>query len=413
MRASSRSCDEWLDARAGQFDPFMWKTPPERYARRKAFAEAAIYLYVAADHGQTHVTPRLRQLVLERTADPRFRELVLRNPRHFLLFSSPIVYAASQGELHPDLKEAVAKVLSGKTVWAAERVPHRMMDLWNFCMAYGYQCPVGTSDEFLRLGCVGLPLDSVEANIWDAYAITHHLMFCYNFGVRSAGFPNEALPYDLSEILLALTLRFVAEGNCDIVLELLMVSALHGQLPAGLARFVLGWVDARVKEHGNIPGPVADDQHRIDLDDPDFQEWYADYHTTLVAGSTMRVLDREWDRSSLQLPDTLKCASKWDSIELQQVGEALNRLHRYELPLGVSYLHEIIKSHPSTHLQGPLTSAMEFVERQRTADGLFGFFPDERTAHVLSRTDGESFDESIVVPLNEIIQGYLKSVHSD
>lgn len=404
-------CDQWLDDYSSQFDPFVWETPVERYARRKAFAEASIYLYVAAEHGNVGVAPQLRRLVLDTVAKPEYRDLVLRYPRHFLLFSSPILYAASQGELPQDLKEAVERVLSGRTLWSAERLPHRMMDIWNFCTAYGIPCQLGESAEFLELGCIGQPLDPIEANLRDAYALTHHLMFYYNFGVRSPGFLGNEISENLAETLLALTIRFLAEGNCDIVLELIMVGVFHKQFAPGMARLVLGWLNAKVQEHGNVPGPEADEAHRIDLDDSRFQAWYADYHTTLVAASTLRTLQRDWGDMHLRLPANLVGPSDWDHLQLQRVGESLNRIHRYELPLGVSQLHEIIQVDPPTHLRPAIAAASEFIERQRTADGQFGFFPDEKAAYESENSYGEGFHESIAAPLTEICEAFCEAAH--
>jgi len=93
------------------------------------------------------------------------------------------------------------------------------------------------------------------------------------------------------------------------------------------------------------------------------------------------------------------------------VGESLNRIHRYELPLGVSQLLEIIQAGPPTHLRSATAAATEFIKRQRTADGQFGFFPDEQAAYESKNSDGEGFHESITVPLTEICEAFWEAVH--
>lgn len=405
--------DGWLDERWEQFDPFAWLSSAERYARRKSFAEAAIYLQVAAAHGERDVAPRLRDLLLDRTSHRDYAELVRRYPRHFLLFSSPILYAASQGALTRDLASAVEEVLSGATVWATERPPHRMMDLWNFCTAWERAWPLGAVEDLLRLSAVGLPLDPIEANLRDAYALTHNLMFLYNFGVPGPGFPGE--PVELSDIgdnleksLVLLTLRFLAELNGDVVLELLMAGAFQRRLPIGLTRLVLGWMDVQVKCHGGIPGPKQDDEHRLAVDDPNFQTWYADYHTTLVAASTLRTLRRDWDVIGERANEDL--AGTWDPIVAQRVGEALNRLHRYELPLGIAQLHELLDQRPDQLVDAALEAAVAFLQRQQTASGGIGLFPDEKHAHDKVVAPGESFETSMGQAVSDIGADFLEAV---
>ena len=405
------AADDWLDERAAQFNPFDWESADERYARRKAFAEAAIYLNVAAAHGDTDAAPRLHDLVLEHVLSPDYAELVRRYPRHFLLFSSPIVYAAWQGELTPKLASAVDEVLSGKTVWSTERPPHRMMDLWNFCSAYGRSSLLGPVEGLMSLGAAGLPLDPIEANLRDAYGLTHNLMFLYNFGVLDGSVPEvpteiEDIGDNLESCLTLLTLRFIAENNFDVALELIMVGALQRRLPRGLLRLVLGWLDAAVKSHGGIPGPNQDENFQLAVEDPDFQSWYGDYHTTLVVASTLRTLRRDWDVLDERLSKV--STENWNPVVAQRVGESLNRLHRYELPLGIAQLQELVPMQESEPVAMALDAAVPFISKQRNDNGHFGLFTDERRAHDHVIASEESFESIMVQPVSELATQFLE-----
>src|SRR5690348_7884106 len=63
-------CDNWIEQYAERFDLFVWQTLAERYRHRKAFAEAALYLYVAHPFGDDeHALSKLHQLVTARVND--------------------------------------------------------------------------------------------------------------------------------------------------------------------------------------------------------------------------------------------------------------------------------------------------------------------------------------------------------
>ena len=404
--------DSWLNERAEQFDPFRWSTTDERYARRKSFAEAAIYLYVTAAHGEPDAAPKLREIMLDRVSQPEYAELVRRYPRHFLLFSSPIVYASSQGELTPGLSAAVDEVLSGKTIWATERPPHRMMDLWNFCAASGKESKFESVDELLKLGAGALELDPVESNLRDAYALTHNLLFLYNFGVATDGIPTgpieaHSIGDNLEASITPLTLRFLAEDNLDVALELVMVGALQRRLPRGLASLVTGRTLAEAKRHGGIPGPKQDESHRLDVDDEKFQSWYADYHTTLVAASTFRTIRRDWSvvdgRASSRTDD------QWDPAIAFMVGEALNRLHRYELPLSIAQFTELSDFGDNPIVAQAIEAATSFLSRQTDGEGRFGLFPDERHAHESVLPADRSFDIELGDEVSSMVSRFLQA----
>jgi hypothetical protein len=145
----------------------------------------------------------------------------------------------------------------------------------------------------------------------------------------------------------------------------------------------------------------------LDVDAPGFQEWYAHYHTTLVAASTLRILLREWPNLALRLPKAMVGPSTWDPGPALRLGQAMNRLHRYELPLGVSQLHDIVLDDPPLYLHPLLTSMTAFIERQRTPEGWFGFLADEQAAHALTTDGEEEFYKDIVTPISEICEEYL------
>lgn len=385
-----RSLDAWLDAHATEADPFRWQDVEERFLRRKAFAEVAIYLYSAEPLGGAPL-PRLRQLVLERTNDHRYAELIRREPRQVLLYAAATIYADHCGELGERSRRAVDAALEDPTAWAVERLPHRLMDLWNVCAVTGRPTRGLDPAALVRLGALGHPPDPARASLSEAYSFTHHLLFLHNFGVPAGPFPVPDVGIDSTRVIEGLVLRFLAEDNTDIVAELLLVGSYAGQIEPDLLRHGLTWLLAAAHPSGFVRGPGACAGAA--------SAWRSSYHTTLVVGSLLRyVLAHEARGQALR---------EVDPHDAQVLGRALQACSAYELPLAVTLLMQVAGTATAIRFSAAFDAGVDFVRRQRADNDMYGLWPDERH---LARERDAGFDAEVAGPIDLLCRQLLDSL---
>lgn len=405
--------DGWIARHADQFDPFVWTDLDERHLRRKAFTEAALYLYVADELGAGDAAPALRDLVVDRANDPRYHHLVRRHPREFLKYSHPMSYAKARGVLSADGAAVVEGVLDGQTPWAVERVPHRLMDLWHFCTVYGYdRCPFAP-DELLRLGTLNYPPDVVEADLSDAYALTHNLLYYHNFGVPHPSFPSDPAPYDLGEALTGLVLRFMAADNCDVVLELLVVGVLQRQLPPDLVGIAVSWIAERAGRRGYVPGPEQEDP-AVDVESwgEAEREWAQHYHTNLVAATAARAMTRAWP--AFLGSDAASNDPRTDAEDVARLGRLLATLADYNLQSAARQMAGLARSPVvgDGAYAAVFADAVAFLRRQEAGTGHYGFWTDEAEMYRALGNDPEAFLPEVIGPVTDACTAALDGVGS-
>jgi hypothetical protein len=373
LEALLRKCDGWVEQYVEHFDLFSWSTTAERYRRRKAFAEAALYLYVAHRFGDDDRSlPRLKSLVVDRVNAPRYCELVARHPREFDLYSLGPLYVSVTGTLDARVAATIARVLDGRAVWAVPRRPSHLLGLWHFCTAYGYRAIPIDLRSALRCTSLDRPPGPVEWTLEDAYALTHVVMFHANFGVPHRGFPRRALPYELGDLLDGLILRFMAERDLDIVLELTAAGVLLRQMRPSVAALALDWANSVAAPHGYVPhregASVAGGGPRT---------WSDNYHTTLIAGSLLRSLLYDWPHMALRLRSNPLDDASLAPDEALALGQALACLANYELGRGAGLLQDLLGTAVQRNFARLYFSAVDFVRAQRTGEGDFGFRTDD------------------------------------
>jgi hypothetical protein len=367
---------DWLSQHQAQFNPLDWTEKKAAYTRRKAFAELAIYAYVLGEDADAAMIGFLCDIA----NDPDYHALLLRNPRHLLLYSAPIALAIAHDRASPQTLACLDAALARPQVWAVERSPHRLMDLWQF-LTVARRCPDWLDPAAVlatsALSHVPTPFD---CTLSEAYALTHDVLFLKNFGVADPAFdtaPN--LPMDAETTALTIA-RFMAEGNSDVVLELVMCLGLTGQLHKADLALVMGWIESRNAGRPYVSGPDFDPDEALSLSGLD-TEWVANYHTTLVACSLMVLADRHgWTHAS-KAPRLLGD----DLAELLHWGEAISALNRYEIPKALALVD-------SADTNGPMAQlCLAHVSRHLDAisdpaTGLIGYWSDEMAA--AARRDG-------------------------
>lgn len=393
--------EAWIAERAALFDPYAWRNASERFLKRKAFNELCLYLHVVR-RTEGHLPTALGAIhnqALDRVNDARYAQLILREQKHFLLYATPTLYAKSAGCLSTTTEAAIRMAVSLGGVWAGERQPHRYLDLWHFCTQFGLDAGGLDPNDLIQLGCVRRNGSFLDADLSEAYALTHSLFYWYNFGIlsdRQAKAPD--LPDDLSARLAGFTLRFLSSENLDITLELILAGALHRQIPRVVIPPVLASVHGHLMEDGFIPCPPA--QHTDGLpDDAELLAWSASYHTMLVAGLTCRTLLRTWT----SLEDRILAAPvvSVPDNELRKLGEALQAAADYDLITAAVLARLLLCSSVRVALPRVYEGLVTFLLAQQHAKtDHFGYLVDEAQMFACQRPESDFESE-----IHDVVDG--------
>lgn len=428
LRDLVAGADRWLDEHADQFDPLVWTDTDVRFLRRKAFAEAGMYLHHAS-HSEVDPSDRLRSVVLDRLDDDEFRHLLARSPDHVTLYGYPIAYAGDCADLPDSTAEIFERTVARPDVWASERLPYRKLDLVHVCRLYGCETPVDvTVEEMVERTCGAHELNPATTTVGDTYALTHVVMYYQNFGSGHPRFADEPLPYEYPASLHGLLLRFIAEENCDLVGELLLSSALERCLPRGLARFALDWYLDQVSSEGYVPypgeglpfgtrqGEFGGESLDVDMGswDERSESWAKHYHPTLVGTTLGRVLLERWpeiDERARERP--LDYAA--EASTLQDLGRVFSLFADYKLEDGAAVLETVAGSETATAYEDVLDLATQFLEWQRRPDGNYGYWTDEKSVFLATDSDhtATEFQTNLLAPVTEQCDRARASLDSD
>lgn len=375
--------DEWLSEYTSAFDPLAWTETDEMEYRRKAFSELALYVYVTDEYDPE--PPAELPALVERCGDTEaYASLLWRTPSDLLRYGPAITYLIHRDVGDSSAPDAVEWALSHSAVRGNERLPNRELDVARLSAMAGVepQIDVGATTDRSMLATTP---DIVRCSRMDAYALTHDVLFCTDFGVERYTL-GDVSDYDIGTELDGLLLRFAATGHTDLTLELLLCGVTTGQLSPVLVTWTLDWIRDRTADHGHVPGPDSvvapptlsgtrsDDEEtdpaKIDLP----SEWLEDYHTNLVAGITGRLVAHEGDRVGEPKQDR----DEWDAAALVHLGAALDAFADYELKEGADHLVALDDARLPSDLLPVVERAGDFLEEQARDDGTFGYWTDER-----------------------------------
>lgn len=426
-RASS-----WLDANATFFDIYDWDGMKEKYWKKKSFNEAGIYLINALNHGDVDQTPNLEKQILERVNDQRFAELILRHQTDFHHFAYPALFAAYVDELDEEITTAMEYVAERGDFWSSERLPYRFLEFCYLARIIGvdYEHDEATLIEHSLLH--NQP-NVVKANYLDAYCLTHDVMFTnydklfYNKYTSSHGDGSIDVSdrYDIRGVLSGLILRYMAEDNLDITLELLLSGVLLRQISRELVRLVLSWALEKIESTGYIPGPPEESMYLVsspklmgvkgttpwDYEYENEQEaiWAKSYHTNMVAGMTARVLKANWDKLDNRSMDLNPEDKRFREVSIG-LGHVLKSLAHYDIQNGSEQLLELATSPVLREFPFVYQEAVNFLNDQQTPDGEFGYWTDEEILYTNQGHSQQSFRSDLVEPASEICQRALDAL---
>lgn len=393
------SASQWVLDKLDNFDPLQWTEKKAAYTRRKAFAELAIYAYVQGED----LHPNIDEFITRIANHPDYHRLLRRNPRQLLLYSAPIAYVIDKGNATPATIDTLDSVLECPQVYGVERSAHRLMDLWQFLTLVDRRPEWLTAEGVLKLSALAHSPSAFDCTLSEAYALTHDVLFLKNFGVEDPRFAD-AGPWIMDPLHSALMIaRFMAEGNSDIVLELLMCLGMMDQLHGEDAKMVLDWALSRNADQQFIVGPSFDPDAELAYSGLD-QEWVTNYHTTLVGLSTITLAKRgHWAAQTSPeklLPDKAKEAIEW--------GEMMRAFNSYEIPKALAILDSNDPS--SAFSRKTADAARDYLARLDDSEtGFVGFWTDE----ILAARSADADDALMrdLSAMGEIARSIVDPVH--
>lgn len=427
-----RLVDDWINNQVQYITPFKWEEEEERTFQRKALTEAAAYLLNAHAFGGNNPAPALSNQIIDKVNDRRFAHYMLRNQRNLHKVVYPALYATYEDTLEERTTQALIEILEHGKFWSVERLPYRQMEYWFLSrllfMMVGYSQNKYNSETILKSSYLNHQPNIIECTLNETYNLTHDVFFYNNhLGVGEKVFPNEPAPHDITDLLRGLILRFMAEDNCDIVLELLLSGILQQQISRQMVRLVLSWVNEKVETYGYVPGPDPEkprieyegwtEGNKVQLDGWNYESeeervWRNNFHTNVVASITVRNLKRDWDKlDAVSMDHNLEVRSvRRDATRL---GQLLKSLADYDLKKGAQQLRVLAESPVITEYTSIFQEAILFIENQETNNGKFGYWTDEEILYANAGNSPEKFRNQLVKPVNEACWEALKTAEGN
>lgn len=434
----ARTVDNWFPSYIEYIDPFNWKQADKQYFRKKAFIELSAYLLNAQGVANERPFSEIHDLIIDRVNDRRFTHLMLRSSNELHHFYLPFIYAGYVDEIETSTALRLEKVIKQGRFWETERLQYRQQEYCFifkcFSELFGYSQSQYDANSSLENSLLDNQPNVVQSNLPDAYCLTHDIFFYRNYlGIFPEVFPDEPAPYEIGPKLRGLILRYMAEDNCDIVLELVLAGVLQRQISQEIVRFVLSWVEGKVDDYGYVPGPDQDKKARTNLpeidkntlnlgtnedgDKWDYESnhekvWGDNYHTNAVAGMTARFIARDWDKlNELSFDHHLEDPAY--RRDLTRLGQVLSSLGKYDLKNGAAQLKDLADSPVLMDFEQIAQEAVDFIESQRTLEGEFGYWTREEILYTNTGRTSEDFRSNLVSPISEVCQTAVEAIKTE
>lgn len=264
------------------------EAPANSFLPEKPLAETAMLLYAASACGdRAAIARRIRQVAELLVPYARSRETLVScalHPALCLDFAVPHILLTRLGYPDPPVDEFLRACLASRARRGRERPPFGALEeRWIDSLWTGAERgPPWHRD--LRNSVLNRPLDLIGGRRDDAYAFTHLLMYCTDFGFRTAFLPRPAAAI-LAEAASLLATCLDSE-DYDLAGEVILAWPLIGAPWCGAAAFGFRLL-ARIEDHaGVLPGGTTRIERLAGLEGP-AKARYAlatAYHTAYVMG---------------------------------------------------------------------------------------------------------------------------------
>lgn len=420
LRRLERTAGRWVADRAELFDPHACERREEYRIRLKSFGELSIYLLLDDQLPVESVvdTRALRALVAAGVEDERYHRRFRRNPARIREYGYPPIFARLSGELDDRaVWRALGDALNDDHVWARERQPYALLDVWHIAKLYGHDPPYDAG-TILRTSCLDGGLHPIRAELADVYPLTHDIMFAHGLGMSGFGFPADPVATDTSTLHECLILRFLAARLYDPLLELLLTGVLQRAVRPELVGLCLSRLTDVAESNGHVPDHTVDDEsldtisrtnaEALDHLDERAVDWGSQYHVNLVAGFFALCARAEWPaltdgRESWERP-------AYDPETLLGLGSAIDRLAGYELRSGAEKLRAVAGTAAVEAYPEVFDVAVSFLRDQRRDDGQFGYWSEEAALFETIGLGDRLFERRFVRPTSRACADALAAI---
>ncbi len=292
-RAVETRAVAWLAARRGLIDPAEAATGRVLFAR-KALIETAFLVGLRArldpEPLDGHYAALLDQ-VEEIAARPSYRELIARDEAALLLYAGTYAALRLCGRDDPEFRQLLTQAAAGGYATVFERIPYRQLDLLHTLELCGVRHSLPAMDEVLPFTLLCNKPNVVKLADRDIYAITHTIFYATDFGLREPRWPRGFVPGEAVELLEALLVLTLDQGNADLVGELLCCLLCLGVRESEEARRAWEFLAAAQEAEGRVNGPPGVVHPGLADGDEAYRHWATGYHTTIVV-ALAALLDR-------------------------------------------------------------------------------------------------------------------------
>jgi hypothetical protein len=235
--------------------------------------------------GLDHIVGRISAHLQPFVRNERFKIEILKNPERAAIFGLGHLYLTHAGYGDSEWDEIVMPPLRNGLTETRDLPPHRILErLWARDLA-GLEFDLARAQEAARLSIAEGRAHPILMSVDDAYAYTHCLMYCTDFGRRRLDrFLDQDRVSDVVGASLAWTL---VEPDFDLLAEFLLCETFMER--AWSEQAVVAWrtlleVWDRL---GFVPGPTFDETSFLELDG-DNRRAYAFkemYHANIVVAA--------------------------------------------------------------------------------------------------------------------------------
>jgi len=277
-----------------------------------------------------------------------------------------------------------------------------MLELLHFCAVYGFEETEYSWDDVGKYCTTNFSFNPIYAELEDVYAITHSILYSYNFGVELSLFPFVINNPDLPKILDSIILIYCSVENYDVLCELVATSVLIGDTDARIISFAVKKIVLAI-EH-LLSSPIRPNfKDEISENEKISKYVLSWYHTIMVANYALRLLiAKNFPFSNLE--------SEVEQV-IKNLSNILASLNAYELSSAFYLMRQT--EYPSfLNFESIWRAIIGYIESQKTVDGRYGIFVDEAHLHELDQPSigKEEFNKMIAFPLSRGIEETLRSL---
>ncbi len=283
---------QWMVSHLDRFVPVSIE-PPYEPVRGKKLIELAVAVYLYSRFTGDHDSEPVRRVVaalrglLER---PDFADRLMRFPAEFIVVCDVYAVLRLLGHDDPAMRDVIQRAIDAGYVQYTERPPHRVMDV-RLTLEWGaFRNALPDMDALCSASILSRIPSALYLHREAAYALTHVVMFLYEYGLRQHSTADSLDVASLQHTLSDLIVVYCQERDWNLLGEVLLCCDCVGLRATPV--YEQGWEAflSVQRADGAFPGP-----ERVPLDQresavpqneadgsPTPRDFERDYHTAVV-----------------------------------------------------------------------------------------------------------------------------------